>query len=791
MVSLHCFPVIGSTITPEMYLIVSLLLLIIGSDVLSQEVQVCSKTAINSCADCIKSGAYCLWCKQQNFTRPGEQEAARCDTEALLKERGCMEIIYSPNVMNFVENKMLSKNSDSTEDPIQLQPQEVSLKLRPGLPKEFTIDFLRIEGYPVDLYYLMDLSYSMEDDLRSIKSLGNQLFEALQGITKKGRIGFGSFVDKTVLPFTNTNPEKLKKPCAEKEQFCQPAFGYRHVLSMTDDKQKFQTEVNKQNISGNLDSPEGTLDAIMQAAVCGDKIGWRDSSTKLIVLTTDDGFHMAGDGKLAGILEPNDERCYMENQIYSKSSVMDYPSVGQVATQLENNNIQPIFAVTKNMENVYRKLSEMIPKSEVGVLSEDSRNVVELIKAAYNRLSSKVTVTHDSLPDNVRVTYTPICRNSGQTGDKGVCDNVGVGQKVSFKVTVTVDECINGNMSIMIGPLGIKDKLKVNLSTRCECDCDDPPGVSPYCNNQGKVNCGMCSCKDTYVGQKCECSIKGTDVSSLKAACQKDNGTECEGRGDCVCGVCQCHVTQSGLAYYGAHCECENESCEKFQNKLCGGNGKCYCKECKCNDGYEGSACQCKKSDEKCKSPGGEVCNGRGTCKCNQCKCIDGYQRPFCLSCPACQTPCITKGKCIECLGFQTGPFSKNCSEACKSISSFDMVDELSSDKPCDVRDVDNCRVFFTVEQLVGVDNYSAKILKTKECPELPNIYAIIGGSIAGVALIGLLILLLIKGMIYAKDLKELRKFENEKKKSKWSKAENPLFQTATTTVTNPTFTGE
>ncbi|KAK6292703.1 hypothetical protein J4Q44_G00372880 [Coregonus suidteri] len=778
----------------EMYPCVSLLLLLMGRGVLSQEVEVCSKSVVNSCSDCIISGAYCVWCKQLNFTKPGEQEAARCDTRAQLVERGCMEgdIISPINIFSFSKNSTLSNSTFDKDEPIQLRPQEVNLKLRPGLPQTFKLDFQRVEGYPVDLYYLMDLSYSMEDDLRSIKTLGNELFNALQRITKKGRIGFGSFVDKTVLPFTNTNPEKLNKPCAETEKYCQPAFGYRHVLSMTENKAEFEREVNKQRISGNLDSPEGTLDAIMQAAVCGDRIGWRNSSTRLIVLTTDDGFHMAGDGKLAGILEPNDERCYMDNKLYTKSNVMDYPSVGQVANQLEKNNIQPIFAVTKKMEKVYRELSKMIPKSEVGVLSADSHNVVELIENAYNRLSSKVTVTHDALPDNVRVTYTPLCPEGGPTRDKGVCDNVGVGQMVSFNVTVTADECMDSEMSFLIGPLGIKDKLKVSLSTRCKCECHDPVMVNnTYCDRKGQVNCGMCSCKAGFVGQKCECSIGEKDESSLRAACRKDNGTECEGRGDCVCGICQCYALQGGSTYYGTHCECENESCEKFQNKLCGGNGKCRCKNCECNPGYEGTTCQCKKSDERCRTPSGSVCSNRGTCQCNQCKCIEGYQRPYCLTCPACQTPCITKGKCIECLGFQTGPFSKNCSQACKSINEFKMVETLPPGKPCDVRDVENCRVFFTISQLDGEDNYNAQILKTRECPELPNIYAIIGGSIAGVAVIGIMILLLIKFLMYLQDQKEFRKFENEKQKSKWSQADNPLFKNATTTVANPTFTGE
>lgn len=33
--------------------------------------------------------------------------------------------------------------------------------------------------------------------------------------------------------------------------------------------------------------------------------------------------------------------------------MQDYPSVGQLAMQLEENNIQPIFAVTENVKNVY------------------------------------------------------------------------------------------------------------------------------------------------------------------------------------------------------------------------------------------------------------------------------------------------------------------------------------------------------------------------------------------------------------------------------------------------------
>lgn len=36
----------------------------------------------------------------------------------------------------------------------------------------------------------------------------------------------------------------------------------------------------------------------MQAVVCKDRIGWRDQARRLLVFSTDAGFHYAGDGKV-------------------------------------------------------------------------------------------------------------------------------------------------------------------------------------------------------------------------------------------------------------------------------------------------------------------------------------------------------------------------------------------------------------------------------------------------------------------------------------------------------------
>lgn len=50
-----------------------------------------------------------------------------------------------------------------------------------------------------------------------------------------------------------------------------------------------------------------------------DQIGWRNV-TRLLVFATDDGFHFAGDGKLAGILTPNDGKCHLEDNMYKRSN---------------------------------------------------------------------------------------------------------------------------------------------------------------------------------------------------------------------------------------------------------------------------------------------------------------------------------------------------------------------------------------------------------------------------------------------------------------------------------------
>ncbi|XP_062971998.1 integrin beta-2 [Elgaria multicarinata webbii] len=745
----------------------------------------CTKYNVKTCEACIQSGPGCAWCKKRDFTKVGEPDSIRCDTMQQLLQRGCKGDIISPESFALHGTPGLSSK--------QIYPQEEYVQLRPDQPAIFNVTFRRDQDYPIDLYYLMDLSYSMEDDLQIVKKLGGDLLKALNDITKNARIGFGAFVDKTVLPFVNTHPEKLQNPCPSKESKCQPPFAFRHVLSLTDDVKRFKEEVGKQDISGNLDAPEGGLDAMMQAAVCGNKIGWKNV-TRLLVYTTDDGFHFAGDGKLGAILTPYDGKCYLEENMYKRSNEYDYPSVGQLVQKLKENNIQPIFAVTSKMVDTYQKLSKMIPKSAVGELQANSNNIIQLIKDAYNNLSSKIILDHGPLPNFIKISYDSFCPNKIHTKDKprGECDNVKINDEITFRVKITATECIE-NRTLTIQPLGFTDSVTVYMRSRCNCECDEEIPNSSDCSGQGKVDCGICRCFPGFTGKNCDCKTGGKSSKELEKGCRKDNASDiCSRLGDCVCGQCACHTSDDPKKLiYGTFCECDNMNCELHNGQLCGGEerGQCDCGKCKCNAGYGGSACQCRSSTDGCLNVNENVCSLRGQCQCNTCHCSSGYLPPFCEDCPGCPSPCARYISCVECLVFESGPFQKNCSQACSNITLGN--NEVSKSKPCKEKDSQNCWIYYTMLQLDGEEKYSISVNRERECPVPPNVAAIVGGTIAGVALIGLLLLMIWRLLTELIDRREYRRFEKEKSKAKWNDADNPLFKSATTTVVNPRFNGQ
>ncbi|XP_047403868.1 integrin beta-7 isoform X2 [Sciurus carolinensis] len=711
-----------------------------------------------SCKKCIFSHPSCAWCKQLNFTASGEAEARRCARREELLARGCPpeELEEPRGRQEVLQDRPLSQGIRG-EGATQLAPQRVRVILRPREPQRLRVRFLRAAGYPVDLYYLMDLSYSMKDDLERVRQLGHALLVRLQEVTHSVRIGFGSFVDKTVLPFVSTVPSKLRHPCPSRLEPCQPPFSFHHVLSLTGDAQAFEREVGRQNVSGNLDSPEGGFDAILQAALCQEQIGWRNVS-RLLVFTSDDTFHTAGDGKLGGIFMPSDGHCHLDsNGLYSRS---------------------PEF-----------ELSQLIPKSAVGELSEDSSNVVQLIMDAYDSLSSTVTLEHFSLPPGVNISYESQCggskKSEGETGDRGQCNHVQINQTVNFWVTLQANNCLPEPQFLRLRALGFSEELTVELHTLCDCNCSDTQPQAPHCSDgQGDLQCGICSCAPGRLGRLCECSEAELSSPDLEAGCRAPNGTGplCSGKGRCHCGRCSCSGQSSGHL-----CECDDASCERHEGILCGGFGHCQCGVCHCHANRTGRACECSGDMDSCVSPEGELCSGHGYCKCNRCQCLDGYYGALCDQCPGCKTPCERHRDCAECGAFGTGPLAANCSMACAHANVTLALNPILDDGWCKEKTLDNQLFFFLVEDEAG----GRVMLRVKPQEKgADHTQTIVLGCVGGIVAVGLGLVLAYRLSVEIYDRREYSRFEKERQQSNWKQDSNPLYTSAVTTTINPRFQG-
>lgn len=159
-----------------------------------------------TCGGCIGASAACVWCAASNYSE------TRCDFHNNLLRFGCSELaMQNPaSSMQLTKDEGLSERSTLVdhETPVQLRPQRVSVRLRPHNSQTLKLQYKQALDYPVDLYYLMDLSKSMEDDKDKLSELGMTLSEEMQKITSNFRLGFGSFVDKVVMPYVSTVPEK-------------------------------------------------------------------------------------------------------------------------------------------------------------------------------------------------------------------------------------------------------------------------------------------------------------------------------------------------------------------------------------------------------------------------------------------------------------------------------------------------------------------------------------------------------------------------------------------------------
>ncbi|XP_067164712.1 integrin beta-4 isoform X2 [Apteryx mantelli] len=705
----------------------------------------CVSSRAKSCTECIRVDKDCSFCTDESFKEP------RCDLRENLLRYGCEEasIVYTRGEMRTLQNITISKSQRRTE----VSPQSMFMQLRAGEEMNFDMDVFQPLESPVDLYILMDFSYSMSDDLDNLKSMGQKLAKFLQALTSDYTIGFGKFVDKVSSPQTDMRPEKLREPWNNADS----PFSFKNVIRLTSNIDYFSKELRKERISGNLDAPEGGFDAILQTAVCEDKIGWRKDSTHLLVFSTESAFHYEADGTnvLAGILRKNDEQCHLDlDGTYRYDTKQDYPSVPTLVRLLGQHNIIPIFAVTNHSYSYYEKLHKYFPISEIGVLQEDSSNIVELLRTAFERIRSKMDIRADFVPKAMKTEFVSTMYEKTESGSFHITR----GEVGKFNMRVKALEYVGGQHVcslpkkdrqgvIHVKPTSLSDSLKVQASVICDaCPCEQQQEFrSPKCNFNGDFACGQCICHAGWRGDACDCS----PASSLNnEACIRPGDVEpCSGRGECLCGKCQCYSEDLSLRFDGDFCQYDVLQCPRTSGFLCNDRGRCSKGACVCESGWEGPGCECPTSNDTCIDSRGGICNNHGRCECGRCICdmASLYTSSTCEISYSLgfQAVCESIRDCVQCQAWGTGKMKGNCSTCHLQVQMVEELKKEEANEHCSFQDEeDDCTYHYTLEGDPSVfPNTTVQVQKKKECPP-GNFLWLIPLLIFLILLLGLLLLL-------------------------------------------------
>ncbi|KAL3272785.1 hypothetical protein HHI36_014245 [Cryptolaemus montrouzieri] len=738
----------------------------------------------NVCDECIQSSPELSFCFQTDYTSQRCNELANL-TDCPLKyiERN------SPSKVTIYEDEDF-QNFDIIGDKqnyIQFRPQKAKVHLRKGHAVNFTFSYKPARNYPLELYYLMDLTYSMKNDLQTLVNLGEELGYSLQNISENFQIAFGSYVDKLLMPFSFTNRDNIDNPCNHTSQAsCAKSYLIKHIQNFTNDLELFAKEVQrKSEASANLDDLEGGMEALMQVIVCGKRIGWSDVSRKFVIISTGSYMHLAGDGLLSGTVRRNDGRCLIDFKgNYPADNPFDYPSLEEIHKHLKRQKVNVIFAVKEKVQSYYEEMGKIIPDSAfIGTLEKDSKNIIQLTRDGYMDFFKKSKFSIDSNHTaDLDVTFYANCDGSGfvKTSE---CSNVVLENVIDFIAEIKLNKVPADvkKETIYIVERNIQERIRLDLEYFGFCKCDSISATlydDGLCVN-GDIRCGECTCHYGWTGISCNetCSY------SLDPCRRLVNGvkeTSCSRRGDCECGKCLCD-----FPYQGKYCEYK---CPVYRGKVCSDHGKCIDSEtCACDPGYSGKDCSCEESNENC-IVFGKVCNGHGTCKCNKCVCKQNFRGK---KCEYSTNQNEGTGFCSEFLN-QTLNFVENGTTQLyygnTSIRPFSVSNDikLGGEGICFAR-FSNKSHYCEINYNYNLDN-DLIILKIQSlCYKAVNA-AVMGPVIViGIIGIGLLMALAWKLITSRKDRLEYEKFQKEVTQQQRTRIENPLYTSPITSYRVPT----
>ncbi|KAI4479526.1 hypothetical protein M0804_010923 [Polistes exclamans] len=740
-----------------------------------------------SCESCLEAHDSCAWCSDWSYSN-STLGKPRCNLPERLKAFGCpiAEIRKAPSAyMQYIENEDF-QDVAKNQLPVQLKPQKVYLKLRPNSKMEINLQYRPAKNYPLDLYYLMDLTWSMRDDKDTLVGLSRKMAGTLGNFTNNFRLGFGSYVDKPLMPYIFPGHEN--NPCKSQHTTCAPLYSFKHHLPLTGDVNEFVRKVNNSDVTGNVDNLESGLDGVIQAIVCENVIGWGHQARKLMLLATDGYLHFAGEGKLGGAINRQDFLCHLDEQgQYSLAKEYDYPSLGEVSRLLKEHKVNLIFAVTEDRREEYEMMADLLKeKARVATLAGNSSNILEIIQNSYHEIISKL-VFRDNSTSPLKLEYFSNCGKDGMQLNTAECDGIQEGQIYDFKVVFSMESCPR-NETLWKQTVIIDDALAseaseiiVQVELLCGCNCKDQE--SSRCQN-GINECGICKCDPGWSGETCDCDESSWIENRLQ--CMEDDSEEvCSGKGECTCGRCNCDA-----GYNGQFCECS--PCDKTDGIECGGRGTCECGTCNCIEGWKGDGCQCPSENKLCIAPGSnEICGNHGYCDCGHCRCnttaADGlfYRGTFCESSASSGGSglCILYDSCVN----ATVEVAQETEQLCQTNTSFYQIERVDT---VDTGHEHYCFIRTTKERTTCIipyiyhfnkDNTVTLKIANKFCRTSLHAAFIPGIIFIAILILGIIGLCIWKCWTAIQDKREYAKFVLEKQKTVYCLDENPLFRPATT----------
>ncbi|XP_055636899.1 integrin beta-nu [Toxorhynchites rutilus septentrionalis] len=752
-----------------------------------------------TCVECLDTDISCAWCTDENYG----MYKSRCMSLDDLKSSNCSESKIETNEnssqFEYIKNESPRDFDREALEVTQISPQKVWMKLGKLEPHSFKFTYKPAKNYPLDLYYLMDLTWSMKDDRDTLINMGDQLAKALANLTENYRLGFGSFIDKPIMPFIQTEEHRRENPCSSEREICGPTYGFRHRLQITKNIDSFIEKLKTSNVSANLDNLEGGLDALMQVLVCDDRIGWGANTRKIVILATNGYMHMAGDGLLAGITERNDKLCHLSaDGEYTGALLYDYPSLEEIYRVLGKSKTAVIFGVTQELQEYYTSLQELMSEfASVGLLQDDSSNILQLVDTGYRDFVRRVEFT-DNAPSYIRISYTTDCGGVYTTPQPiNKCDNIEIGKEYDFNVEIRLldypPEQVS-NLTVKIEETLISNEaveLVIDIRKTCNCELEQEPiPSSDVCMGNGDYSCGMCNCQAGWIGKTCECNLQNFDNSAdLLNLCRAETefdelGPVCSERGECICGQCHCNH-----GFDGPHCECSQ--CTPLSGLICNDHGECDCGTCKCHNGWSGDECDCSTDDRNCKAPHkGEFCSGRGDCICGKCSCSESYFGPYCEAMAGSESElCSFYDDCVRCaIHRKLGKKCDNIEAECKSklgLYSAEFFETLEDTLNCTARITHNeltCDFKYTYS--FNDQRTLLKILD-QDCSRI-NVMATAFGIALLTVVLGLLVMVIIRMKMYLEDRRMYQQFEKEQQNETSYQMQSPLYKSPISNFTVP-----